>query len=287
MNYLYEYSDILNTPYEAFEFDTLKNDFPVRPHFHHYVEFIYMLEGNMFSTAEEKEYYLKEGDLLLIFPDTVHSMAASSVKGARFMGMKFDASRLTVNTTSIPRLGTMLTAARKQSARVLFEADEHLFPGVYEFVLQCEKELRERKLGYEVSVHARLCLFMTDLIRLWEKEGIGFGNVSEYVTKEEISLQNLLEYMDRHIEEGLRVEDLAKRCGMSYSHFARSFKSMYGRTCKEHLELIRVEKAEEMLKFTDYTLNEIALELGYADQSHFARVFKNLKGITPGSVRGR
>ena len=45
MNYLYEYSDILNTPYEAFEFDTLKNDFPVRPHFHHYVEFIYMLEG--------------------------------------------------------------------------------------------------------------------------------------------------------------------------------------------------------------------------------------------------
>ena len=62
---------------------------------------------------------------------------------------------------------------------------------------------------------------------------------------------------------------------------------MYGRTCKEHLELIRVEKAEEMLKFTDYTLNEIAQELGYADQSHFARVFKNLKGITPGSVRGR
>ena len=96
---------------------------------------------------------------------------------------------------------------------------------------------------------------------------------------------NITEYIDLHLDEDLKVSDLAKRCNMSYSHFAKSFREMYGRSCKEHLEMLRVEKAEEMLKFTDYSLSDIAQELGYSDSSHFIREFKKHKGVTPGSVR--
>ena len=126
---------------------------------------------------------------------------------------------------------------------------------------------------------------MTRLIRIWQREGLDFSDLSDYVSRDELTIQNILEYIDIHLDENLKVEELAKRCNMSYPHFARTFKDLYGRSCKEHLEMLRVEKAEEMLKFTNLSLNDVSMELGYSDQSHFIRAFKKLKGVTPGSIR--
>lgn len=289
MNYLYEYSDILNTPYEAFVFDTLINEkfWPVRSHFHPYVEVIHMLEGNMFATVDDKEYYLGQGDTILFFRDTVHSMSASSLKGAKFAGIKFDANRLTVNAGMTPKLSILLTAARDQGARIFFDEGEGIENDFGSFFKECIRELEVKDFGYDLSVHARLCLFMLTLMRIWQDEGIDFSRLHDYVGDKEITMQNILEYIDLHMDEDLRVDELAKRCSMSYSHFARSFKEMYGRSCKEHLKFLRVGKAEEMLRFTDQSLDDISQELGYSDQSHFIREYKSLKGMTPGSVRGR
>ena len=285
MNYLYEYSDLLNRPYETFSFDTLYDDFPVRPHFHPYAELIYITEGSVFAISDDKEYYLTEGDMLLFFKDSVHSISASSIKEAGFLGIKFDTSRLTVSTGYTPRLQTLLTAARKQGARVRFRDGEPGLNELKDFFTGCDKELKERKLGFDIAVHSRLCLLMTGLIRIWSLEGIMLNNVGDYVSRDELSLQSILEYMDRHLDENLKVEELARRCNMSYPHFARSFREMYGRSCKEYLELLRVEKAEELLRFTELPLSDVAQELGYSDLSHFIRVYKKLKGTTPGIIR--
>ena len=285
MNNMYEYSDILNTPYETFNIDTEKSEFRVRPHFHPYVEMVYMLEGNLYAAADANEYYLSAGDMLLLFRDSVHSFEEKTLNGARFTGIKFDAARLSVNTSFTPRIQTMLAVARGQDARTFFDAEEgreHGFEGLF---LDFDKELKNRELGYDIAVHAKLCILMTRLIRIWQSQGIDFTNVSDYVTREELSLQHIIEYIDMHIDENPRVEELAKRCSMSYSHFARCFKEMYGRSCKDYLEILRVERAEELLKFTDLSLNDIGQELGYSDQSHFTRAFKKHKGVTPGSIR--
>jgi AraC-like DNA-binding protein len=285
MNNLYEYSDILNTPYETFFIDTQKKDFRVRPHFHPYVEMVYMIDGRMLATSDEEEYTLRAGDMLLFFRDSVHSFTESSLNGARFTGIKFDSARLTVNTSFTPSIRTMLAAARGQDARTYFRPEESRQQGFEELFFDFVRELENKKLGYDIEVHAGLCILMTKLIRIWQSEGIDFTNVSEYVSREELSLQNIIEYIDMHIDENPKVEDLAKRCNMSYSHFARCFKEMYGRSCKEHLEMLRIERAEELLKFTELSLNDVSQELGYADQSHFTRAFKKHKGVTPGSIR--
>ena len=285
MNNLYEYSDILNTPYETFFIDTQKKDFRVRPHFHPYVEMVYMIEGKLLAASDEKEYLLSEGDMLLLFRDSVHSFEESTLEGARFTGIKFDSARLTVNTSFTPRIRTMLAAARGQDARTYFRSEESRQQGFEELFFDFVRELENKELGYDIEVHAKLCILMTRLIRIWQAEGIDFTNVSDYISREELSLQNIIEYIDMHIDENPKVEDLAARCHMSYSHFARSFKEMYGRSCKEHLEMLRIERAEELLKFTELSLNEVSLELGYADQSHFTRAFKKHKGVTPGSIR--
>lgn len=284
MNYLYEYSDTLNRPFEVFLFDTAVREFPVRPHFHQYAELLYMTRGNMIARVNEREYFLQEGNFIFFHNGYVHSLLSSSYEKCEFLGIKFDVSRLNVNTPSTPKLATLLKAARDQNARILFDDDsEDLNFGTY--IKECLKEITENSIGFDVGIHARLCLMFLKLIRIWQDEGVDFNNLSSYIKPEELSIQNILEYIDLHMDENLKVQDLARQCNMSYSHFAKSFHEYYGRTCKEHLEMLRVEKAEEMLKFTDLPLSDIAQELGYSDSSHFVREFKKHKGTTPGSMR--
>lgn len=78
--------------------------------------------------------------------------------------------------------------------------------------------------------------------------------------------------------------DVADECRLSTTHFARAFKASTGMTPHGWLQARRVERARDLLA-TDLSLAEIALECGFADQSHFTRVFSRIAGNTPGSWR--
>lgn len=72
---------------------------------------------------------------------------------------------------------------------------------------------------------------------------------------------------------------------MSYSHFARLFRENYGRSCKEYITYIRLNKAQELLIHSDYSIAYIAQESGFFDSSHFIHAYKKWKGITPKQER--
>ena len=74
---------------------------------------------------------------------------------------------------------------------------------------------------------------------------------------------------------------------MSYSYFAKMFLKYYGQSCKQYIEFIRLSKVENFLLFTDYDLNYIAAETGFADCSHLIRTFKKHYQITPKQFRLR
>ena len=95
----------------------------------------------------------------------------------------------------------------------------------------------------------------------------------------------LRDYIDTHSGEPLEIQKLADICHMSYSNFAKLFRECYGRSCREYITYIRLNKAQDYLLHTDYDLNEIALETGFFDASHFIRTYKKWRGITPKQER--
>ena len=96
---------------------------------------------------------------------------------------------------------------------------------------------------------------------------------------------SLSAYIQSHLREGLRVEDLAEYCGLSYPWFAKKFRDIYGISCKDYIEQIRVARVEQFLLFTNLDLAEISEANGYADCSHMIKNFKRIMGITPGQYR--
>jgi AraC family transcriptional regulator len=78
---------------------------------------------------------------------------------------------------------------------------------------------------------------------------------------------------------------LAAECGLSVSHFSRAFRQSIGTSPHRWLLRRRVELAQERLRDPKLSLSEVALSCGFADQSHFTRVFTSLSGMSPGAWR--
>ncbi len=81
------------------------------------------------------------------------------------------------------------------------------------------------------------------------------------------------------------LSELALLCGLSRGHFIRAFKQTTGLPPHRWLSMQRVERAKGLLQNTKMSIVEIALQCGFADQSHFTRVFSKALGISPGTWR--
>jgi AraC family transcriptional regulator len=90
-----------------------------------------------------------------------------------------------------------------------------------------------------------------------------------------------------HDERGerLTLRELAARVGVHPIHLHRTFRNWYGCTIGDYVRRLRIEEACLRLRATRAPLAELSLDLGFADQAHFSRTFKQLVGVTPGRYR--
>jgi AraC family transcriptional regulator len=91
------------------------------------------------------------------------------------------------------------------------------------------------------------------------------------------------DYLLAHLSEAVPLAALAGLTGLSQWHFARAFKAATGVSPHRWQLNARIAKAEELLLSRSMTQAQIALEVGFAEQSHLCRVFKNVIGVSPGA----
>ena len=91
--------------------------------------------------------------------------------------------------------------------------------------------------------------------------------------------------MDANLDGEILLNELAKQCGLSSSHFSRAFRQSTGTSPHRWLLYQRVEKAKRLLRDRQSSLSEVALACGFADQSHLTRVFAKLLGVGPAAWR--
>jgi len=100
-------------------------------------------------------------------------------------------------------------------------------------------------------------------------------------------VRKVTEYMKTHLSERVRVSDLARQVGLSASSFSRAFKVSMSTSPHKWQVSERIVAAQIMLREGASSLAQVALATGFAEQSHFARVFKEMVGVTPGAWQRR
>jgi AraC-like DNA-binding protein len=93
------------------------------------------------------------------------------------------------------------------------------------------------------------------------------------------------ELLSENLSGRIRLSQLAAECGLSISHFARSFKASFGVSAHRWLVQRRIERSQELLMHTRESLADIADQAGFADQAAFSRTFRQIVGISPGRWR--
>jgi AraC family transcriptional regulator len=93
------------------------------------------------------------------------------------------------------------------------------------------------------------------------------------------------ELLHENMHGRIRLSDIARECGLSVSHFARSFKTSFGTSTHQWLTQHRIDQAKQLMNQTSMSLIEIAIQSGFNDQAAFTRTFHQLVGVSPGRWR--
>lgn len=100
-------------------------------------------------------------------------------------------------------------------------------------------------------------------------------------------LARVIDYIKANLTRDLSILDLATLTGMSESHFSRSFKRSVGIAPYQYLLQQRVERAKRLLEKQSLAISTIALDCGFANQTHLTKVFRQTTGMTPKAYQKR
>lgn len=100
-----------------------------------------------------------------------------------------------------------------------------------------------------------------------------------------ITIENIIVWIESNLSSPLTAKIISEKSGYSLWYFNQCFKIMTGVMPMTYIQFLRMKLAKDLLENTDKTLTQIAMDLGYSQQSIFSRNFKNYYTLTPREFR--
>lgn len=139
-------------------------------------------------------------------------------------------------------------------------------------------EMRQKKNHFNDCVRGLLIAFFTELLRMCESDA------SENEVKKKTGVSQItaaLDYVRLEYANNIRVEELAKASHMSETHFRRVFESYMNMSPMDYINLMRVQKACDIMKKTNDPMDVVAQKVGFTTTSTFNRNFKKYLNTSP------
>ena len=233
----------------------------------HYL-FHYILSGTGTLMADDSKgvtqtYSIKSMQGFMIFPNQITTYVADRQLPWEYVWLEFDGLRVKSLLDTIGlSLDKPVYHARNKNLREDM-ANEMLY------ISRHKDESPFHLIGH-------LYLFLDYLLRSAADEQLEHGSKLR-----EFYIHEALTYIEHNFQNEIMIEDIAGVCGLNRTYFGKIFKEALGKTPQEFLLNYRMLKAAELLKLTSLSIGDIGLAVGYANQMHFSRAFKNNYGISP------
>ena len=98
-------------------------------------------------------------------------------------------------------------------------------------------------------------------------------------------LQQAIDYIQAHLDEEIRLENIARNVEIDSSYFCQLFKNSMGVSPYNYVIQQRIERAKQLLSKSNLSITHVALECGFADSSHFAKHFRKTAGMSATKYR--
>lgn len=111
------------------------------------------------------------------------------------------------------------------------------------------------------------------------------NKMNQHNQNNSLLVNQISKYIQNHISESIKTSDIANYLNKSRGRITTEFKNQTGINLSDFIRIKKIKEAEELLSRTDKSLVFISNYLGFSSQSHFCKVFKDIKGITPDQYR--
>lgn len=125
-----------------------------------------------------------------------------------------------------------------------------------------------------------LCYILQDTVETFTENM--FNNSR---SKNKDLMKKAITFISKNYANSLTLEYVASQVHLNPAYFSSLFKKESGFSFKEYLNMVRIEESKRLLTNTDYTIVDIAIAVGFEDQSYFSKVFKKYTGVTPKQFR--
>ena len=251
-------------------------------HFHNYLEIGFCYEGDGFLVLGEDEPRFSGREFTVIPPNYPHTTNSDVGTISRWEYLFIDVEGFMKRFLDSP------VKAEKMIQRIYSKAlflREEEYPSISAKILKIMNIMRDGEEFYLEEAKGVLAALLVEIARL--NRPSEEDRVAEETGKLTNMITRVLDFVSYHYMEDIKVEDLAKSCHISETHFRRIFTSYMKVTPLEYINTVRVQTACELLQKTDDPVADIAHKCGFTTNSTFNRNFKQLMGVTPLEWRKR
>ncbi len=276
--------------YENFDFDRISafnmstgfKDRSYKMHWHSYGEFLLVGPGetNIFR-VNQSTYNLKEGDFVLVWPMEMHAI------------LDADREHSLVIQFSNAFMNSLLDLQRiMHFYRNLHVIERSAHPHLSAKLLTLVYKMRDVFFSETPDRELRCCMLFMEFVLAMDEHREEFsselapGGRNSFNDDVMRRMLMVTEYIKNNLtSDDLSQQTMADMAGISKDYFSRIFKNVTGMNYSKWLNMIRLEKATELLSQNDMTLTQVAMLSGFRSIPSFNRVFYEEKGMAPGEYR--
>ncbi len=254
-------------------------------HFHNYMEIGYCYEGSGVLTLGKEDCRFEGSEFSVIPKNYPHTTNSDEGTISRWEYLFVDAEGILRNLAGGEHPMRTERMIRRLNSRALFlkEEDHPELGGEIRKVLDI---MRTAEDYYQEEATGILAAFFAGIARKnadysdQDESGVDDSRFS-------LMLTQVLEYINVHYGEPIKVKELADMCHISETHFRRIFSSYMEMSPLEYINQVRIRMACELLNRTDEPVADIAVKCGFSTNSTFNRNFRQIMGATPMEWRRR
>ncbi len=273
-------------PFNIYRFDVDVWPYPL--HNHSYFEIIFVEQGQGIHCINEHRFQYQTGDVFLLGPQDSHTFEISTRTHfcyLRFTEFFFQNSQHKQWQQTIEYL--FHTPFQTNGSLVRDEEEKGRLRNLL-VVLMNEYEHRQRPFAAQVVTYLMQSI-LSLLARTISEEVSQTKMVSDKTQVQQRSelLDQLLAYVRHHIysPEKLRLEHLAVQFHYSPNYLSIFFKRHMGQSLQQYIVQYKLKLVETRLRYSDWSISQIAYELAFSDESHLTKLFKKYYQHTPSEFR--
>nr|WP_296961566.1 AraC family transcriptional regulator [uncultured Mediterraneibacter sp.] len=258
-------------------------DFTFVPlHWHSELEIIVIKKGSGIISVDFQKQTVTSGDIIFILPGRLHSIEQDGTNSMEYENIILQPELLITGEDDLCAERFIHPLMNNQlHTETFFSPSLPYYAQLSECIRQLDFVCSLKKEGWQLAVKG--CLFQF-LFLLITNRAVS-ENSSPVGEKSLEKMKTILKYVEDHYKEHLTIEDMAELTFYSKSHFMKFFKSHMGTGFIDYLNDYRLVMAERLLRSSDNSVLEIAVQNGFDNLSYFNRIFKRKYGTSPGKYR--